>query len=106
MNSFSLPRPALAIMTDLEFAQWHTASKVGLQHAIKRIDTYLAGRRKRGIHTGTDSAMEDDLTLLRDLFAVLDELDALRTGSVQAASQRGNTGMLLMYDTHDGKLRP
>ena len=99
-------RLRLADMSDLEFTQWQTASKIGLQRAIKRMDTYLSGRSKHGIRTGTDSAMEDDLALLRDLLAVLSELDELRACVVGPCSHSGQTGMLLLYDTHDGKLRP
>jgi len=94
-------------MTDLEFVQWQVMSKVGLQHAIARTDAYLTGRRKRRIRTGTDSAMESDLALFCDLLAALDELDALRQRGEQAAAGRsGDTGMLLLYDSHDGKLTP
>lgn len=99
-------RPTLAAMTDLEFAQWQATSRVGLQHAIARMDAYLTGRRKRGIHTSTDSTMECDLALFRDLLVALDELNTLRQGAAQAAGHSGDTGMLLMDDSHDGNITP
>ncbi len=68
-------RPPLKQMTPDEVRAWLEQTRQALQRKMQREREYLDRRARRGVHTPTDEAYEQDQLLEADLLRLLDEME-------------------------------
>jgi len=73
-------RPPINEMSYDELAAWIRTTCAALRKKKARERAYLDRRAARGTHTPTDEAYEADQSLLADLIALLDEMEASLQG--------------------------